>query len=209
MIRPEQCRAARGYLGWTQAQLAKFADVSALSIANFEKGLAGPNGRIGELLEAAFMRAELEFPNEHSVQKRTDNVQMLKGNDALRLLWDDIFFTLKDRNEEVLITHVDEKRTLEKEPQALVEQLKRLQEHKISERLLSCEGDTCYLMPKECYRWMPKELFTFGMSTYIYLDKVAFQIWQESTIILVQSREVARAEKERFEQIWAAAKIPL
>ena len=35
---PEQCRAARGLLGWSQSQLADRANVSRTTIANFEAG---------------------------------------------------------------------------------------------------------------------------------------------------------------------------
>lgn len=37
-ITPEQCRAARGLLGWTQAELAQRVSISAVSIRAFEKG---------------------------------------------------------------------------------------------------------------------------------------------------------------------------
>lgn len=35
-LRPEQCRAARGLLNWTQNQLAAFAGVSRSTIRDFE-----------------------------------------------------------------------------------------------------------------------------------------------------------------------------
>jgi transcriptional regulator with XRE-family HTH domain len=35
-LRPEQCRAARGLLNWTQDQLATFAGVSRSTIRDFE-----------------------------------------------------------------------------------------------------------------------------------------------------------------------------
>lgn len=38
MLSPEQCRAARALLDWTQAQLAQKASLSAVSIRAFERG---------------------------------------------------------------------------------------------------------------------------------------------------------------------------
>lgn len=38
MITPEQCRAARALLNWTQADLAERVSISAVSIRAFEKG---------------------------------------------------------------------------------------------------------------------------------------------------------------------------
>ncbi|WP_395449401.1 multiprotein-bridging factor 1 family protein [Aminobacter sp. UC22_36] len=38
MISPEQCRAARALLNWTQGDLAERVSISAVSIRAFEKG---------------------------------------------------------------------------------------------------------------------------------------------------------------------------
>lgn len=37
-----QCRAARGLIGWSQAQLSEASKVSTASIANFESGKRTP-----------------------------------------------------------------------------------------------------------------------------------------------------------------------
>jgi transcriptional regulator with XRE-family HTH domain len=39
---PEQCRAARGWLGWSQVELAKQANVSVRAVAAFERGEQKP-----------------------------------------------------------------------------------------------------------------------------------------------------------------------
>lgn len=208
MITPQQSRAARGFLNWTQEDLAQASGISKVSIVQFERGQSDLKSNTSRAIEAAFRQADIEFPDAFGLRLRQDNVQILKGTDALKLLWDDIFHALRDGGGEVLITNVDEKRTLEVEPQALMDHLKRLKDNGISERLLSCEGDSCFLMPKEYYRWISKELFTFGTSTYLYADRVAFQMWRESIIVLIQSPDAFEAEKRRFEQLWANATIP-
>lgn len=38
MLSPDQCRAARALLNWTQADLANRVSISAVSIRAFEKG---------------------------------------------------------------------------------------------------------------------------------------------------------------------------
>jgi transcriptional regulator with XRE-family HTH domain len=38
LLSPEQCRAARGLLDWTQEELAEQADVSRSTIRDFENG---------------------------------------------------------------------------------------------------------------------------------------------------------------------------
>ena len=39
---PEQCRAARALLGWSQSDLAKRSKVSISAIRNFERGMTMP-----------------------------------------------------------------------------------------------------------------------------------------------------------------------
>ena len=42
MLRPEQCRAARGWLQWSQTDLAKAAKVSESTVRDFEAGRRTP-----------------------------------------------------------------------------------------------------------------------------------------------------------------------
>lgn len=52
---PEQCRAARGWLDWSQADLASAARVSLSTVRDFEKGRRVPIGN-----NLAAMRTALE-----------------------------------------------------------------------------------------------------------------------------------------------------
>lgn len=60
MIAPEQCRAARAWLGWPQPELAKRAKVGLSTLRDFETGARTPipNNRqaIQKALEAAGVR---------------------------------------------------------------------------------------------------------------------------------------------------------
>lgn len=208
MISSDQSRAARGLLNWRQEDLAKAVGISKVSINNFERGVTKLKSETLRAIEIAFSKADIEFPDEHGVRRKTDKVQVFKGDEAVKNLWDDIFFSLKDKGGEVLITNVDEKRALDQEGAILTNHLERLEKAGIHERLLCCEGDTYFLMPRECYRWISKELFTYGTSTYIYADRVAFQIWNEAIIVLIQSRDAHDAEKRRFDDLWDRAMIP-
>jgi ribosome-binding protein aMBF1 (putative translation factor) len=68
MISPEQCRAARAWLGWPQPELAKRAKVGLSTIRDFETATRTPiqNNRqaIQNALEAAGVR--LLFDNERA-----------------------------------------------------------------------------------------------------------------------------------------------
>jgi transcriptional regulator with XRE-family HTH domain len=58
-----QCRAARGLLGWSQAQLAEASKVAIKTIADFERGSRTPYDRTLVNVRAAFEAAGVEFTN--------------------------------------------------------------------------------------------------------------------------------------------------
>lgn len=53
----EQCRAARGLLGWSQGDLAEKSGVSRVPLANFEAGHSKPYQRTIEKLRSALEQA--------------------------------------------------------------------------------------------------------------------------------------------------------
>jgi DNA-binding transcriptional regulator YiaG len=60
---PEQCRAARGWLAWTQANLAKRAKVSLSTVKDFEKRRRTPIPNNLEAMRRALEAAGIEFTN--------------------------------------------------------------------------------------------------------------------------------------------------
>lgn len=57
VIRPCQCRAARGLLDWTQDHLAQSAGVSRSTIRDFESGRHALHRSTATLIEAALHQA--------------------------------------------------------------------------------------------------------------------------------------------------------
>jgi transcriptional regulator with XRE-family HTH domain len=60
---PAQCRAARGLLGWSQAQLAEASKVATKTIADFERESRTPYDRTLADVQKAFEAAGVEFTN--------------------------------------------------------------------------------------------------------------------------------------------------
>lgn len=205
MITKEQCRAARGLLNWTQQDLADHAGMSKTAINNFERGTNTIRSESLTAIRLAFERLEIEFIGDYGVQKTRDTVKILKGANALPLLWDDVFETMKDSGGEILIAHLDERLSHELHSDTLEEHLERLQVYGITERLLVCEGDSYFLQPAPYYRWLRKDVFQAGITTFIYKDKVALQLWQDAMIVVIHSAVASRAEAMRFEEMWKNA----
>jgi transcriptional regulator with XRE-family HTH domain len=62
-VSPEQSRAARALLSWSQIKLAKRARLSESTIRNFEKRRFTPAPRNLAAIRAALERAGVEFTN--------------------------------------------------------------------------------------------------------------------------------------------------
>jgi transcriptional regulator with XRE-family HTH domain len=63
-VTPEQCRAARGLLNWTQADLSARVSISAVSIRAFEKGGEMRESNM-KLLRLTFEAAGVQFIPEN------------------------------------------------------------------------------------------------------------------------------------------------
>lgn len=61
LLTSQQCRAARGWLDWSQDELAKKSGVSRRAIAEFERGLSVPHDRTLRDVRAAFESGGIEF----------------------------------------------------------------------------------------------------------------------------------------------------
>jgi ribosome-binding protein aMBF1 (putative translation factor) len=64
VITPKQCKAARAFLGWSQADLADKVRVVQKTIADFEREARTPQRRTIEDIKMIFEKAGIRFKNE-------------------------------------------------------------------------------------------------------------------------------------------------
>lgn len=60
-ITPEQCRAARGLISWSQADLARAAGLARITVARFERNPLDTQEDAIEALQTALETAGIEF----------------------------------------------------------------------------------------------------------------------------------------------------
>ena len=65
MVTREQCRAARGLLGWSQAVLAEAALIGIVTVRQFETGAHEPRRLTLHAIRKAFEAAGVEFIDEN------------------------------------------------------------------------------------------------------------------------------------------------
>ena len=61
MISPEQCRAARAWLGWPQPELARRAQVGLSTVRDFETGTRTPIANNRQAIQGALESAGFRF----------------------------------------------------------------------------------------------------------------------------------------------------
>ena len=67
MLAPEQSRAARGWLDWSQDDLARRARVSLSTIRDFEKGRRVPIANNLDAIHRAFQASGVTFDNADDI----------------------------------------------------------------------------------------------------------------------------------------------
>ena len=65
MVTPEQCRAARGLLSWSQQDLAKNARVGVVTVHQLEAGLSQPRRSTIDVIRRALEAAGVDFIDEN------------------------------------------------------------------------------------------------------------------------------------------------
>jgi transcriptional regulator with XRE-family HTH domain len=64
-ISPEQCRAARGLVNWSQSDLAKAADMARSTVTDFERGAREPIPNNLTAIRSVLEAAGVEFIPEN------------------------------------------------------------------------------------------------------------------------------------------------
>jgi predicted transcriptional regulator len=64
VIKPSQCRAARGLLGWNQQDLATRAGVGLVTVHQLEAGSTQPRRATLDVIRRAFENAGVDFIDE-------------------------------------------------------------------------------------------------------------------------------------------------
>lgn len=207
MLTIEQCRGARGILGWTQQDLADASGLSKTAINNFEKGHSDIKAESLRAIRMAFESADIEFLDRDGLRRKSESAEILKGPDALDQLFSDIQENIKGGGD-VLIANVDTGLAGRLSPIKLHEYIETIRKHKIRQRILCASGEHNILGPAEECRWLSPDRKNASFATFIYGEKVAFELWDHAMIVIISSANARQAERERFEHLWNQAQAP-
>lgn len=198
MLTPGQIRCARALLNWTVQDLAQRSDIAAPTITNIETGKTSPNTRTIEKLRATFEDAGLMFTARGGVDM-AEQITTIKGENWYAQLLDNVINTLAhERHKQLLIEFSDDR----KSPPAIVQMYRDMRAAGIKMRQLVEFGNDYLQGPVEEYRWIPKENFK-NWVVLVYGDKVAVSIENESGCVIINDKDLAAAERNKFDLMWS------
>jgi transcriptional regulator with XRE-family HTH domain len=205
----EILRGARGILGWSVAELAAKSNVSVATINSFEQNSVSRRG--AKLSQTTVLKILYALENagievtEDGVRRKDLKSFVLRGEDANKLLLDDIYKTLKDKGGEVLISGLSENKPGDATYELVVSHVNRLKKTGITERLLIAKGDTNLIAPKEWYRWFPDDQFNTS-PFYLYGNRLALAEWEApQKVIVIDNPNLAKTYRVMFDAIWKRA----
>jgi len=205
MIDHRQIRAARALLNWSQADLARAADMATSSIKNTESESSSARRETLARIFEAFDSNGVEFLPGTGVRLKNHIVAVHEGKRATTELLDNIFqHASVSPDREVCIIGIDEAFSAEIDgTDHLLRHLDRLTKAGIRERVLVCEGDTCFIAATECYRWLPRAYFTRSSPIYIYGDRIAIHSGSlRRRTIIIEARPLAQHMRMIFSLLW-------
>ena len=203
MITIEQCRAARGLLGWTQQDLADACGLSKTAINNFEKSHSDIKAESLRAIRMAFESLNIEFLGQEGLRRTNEHTEILKGATCYHELIDDILLSATNEGDALLIIdtnqYAEEVMPQEKLNSCIAQLLERGVQTKIitaPNSKVAASGATTRTSA-ETYKYMP--------SIFIYADKFSEQRTKNQFLTLTVSSDESKAMREKFETIWAEA----
>ncbi len=207
-IAVEQIRAARALLQWSQKELARKSNISIATLQNIERNLSHPRPDTLQNIRTALEIAGICFLPSLGVKLSAGEVgtRIFEGQNALFLLWNDIYDTLEP-GEERLINGVEENTFLKNESR-FDDMMKRYKDKGISGRILSKYGDSNFADPSSYYRWVPKEQFS-ALPYFVYGTKYALLLWEPVLrVLVIDNAAIAASYRQQFNVLWDEAYIP-
>jgi DNA-binding XRE family transcriptional regulator len=198
-INPDQIRAARALLKWSQNDLAIRSGVSLPTIANIEVEKQQASTTTQDKLAAAFDEAGIELI-EGGVRKRQDIVHILEGDDCYLRMLDEAYLALATTKGEILFSASNERRT----PTDVLEKFRLMRRGGVHFRSLIQDQDTYLMGPINEYRWMIESLFVNSDVKAIYGDCVAYLMtWKDrKRVIILKDTRIADEQRRLFNYIW-------
>lgn len=140
-------------------------------------------------------------------EKEETEVEVIKGKNVIRTIYNDIHRVLRERKETLYAMGIEETKFLEFDEIGIRQHILKMKKNKLKEKLLSKETASFFFPGAQSeYRLIPDYLFNPN-PTHIYGNNVAIIIWGDPTYgIIIRSKQVADANRKYFQILWETAR---
>lgn len=205
-LTPEQIRAARAMLNWSQAHLSDLVGMSKTSIVNIKAG----RNSLGEsnmlMLLDIFESAGLEFISG-GVRWREEEINVLKGLEGIRKFLQLVYRTASTEGGSFLVYGVDEELFSKASNAAGIrdwyrEKMKHIDN--LSFKVIIKESDPNSFAADHCeYRRMPDDYIVDVAPFYVMGDYLVHIIFHsEPRFYLIKSQDLVKSYSALFEYLW-------
>jgi transcriptional regulator with XRE-family HTH domain len=207
VITSRQIRAARGLIGWTQANLAESTALSRSTIAAIENDTGNPTLDIINRIRTVFEDNQVEFLSQEGVRFRQPIIYEDDLPGANRRLLEDIYtvstkFKFKTNVSDILIFGLQEEDAERSVEQYLTNHIERLMAAGLHEKILCGPATRTFVAPRAWYRRLP-DLDPSQSPIHIFGDKVAIVHWRpKEFVIVIESKPIAATCRAMFYQLW-------
>ncbi|MDX2027203.1 MAG: helix-turn-helix transcriptional regulator [Alphaproteobacteria bacterium] len=203
-IRPEQIKAARALLDWSQGDLAKATGLSITTIRNIESGDMSPRSATAQVIFQIIESVGIEFTEGEGVRKRNDEIRVLQGPNSCEAFYDDLFQTVRKNSGDIAM--------MIKSQDMLAEFLGFTQMQELADMahikcLLSQMPPAAFTIPSIPFRITAKHNIS-PTPCVIYGDKYALVILDGITaprFVVFKSTTAAQSYRDHFLALWEGA----
>jgi len=206
-ITPKKVRGARAMLGLSQAELAKRAGLSKLTINDYENETKSPRQTTLTDIKRTLEEMGIEF-TRYGVQEKHDLVTVLEDKDSVIRFFDDVYYIMREEGGELLEYGINEERFDELQGDTARPHILRMSQlqktNNYTCRCLISENDDNV---SECsyaeYRQLPEKYF-MEIPFFVYGRKIAIVLWESTPtrIIILNDPELNKAYRKQFDALW-------
>ena len=204
-----QIRAARGVLNWSQEELAEASTLSIATIRKLELGNISPRGNTNQLICQAFENAGLEFIEPNGVRQRPEEIFVYQGEDGVKEFFDDVYETSLKTGLDVVQVWSSSQSFYDLVGDYRAFHAERMMAARDRFAVKAIVTETFDPPPSPyCEGRFLSRHFVDSVPFYVYGDKYAIipvVSGDNKKIIVIHSREAAKAFRLQFDSMWDKA----
>ncbi len=204
-----QIKMARAYLGWSQEELSEATGVGISTIRKMETGHI-LRGKTTEAICRAIEKEGLEFVEPEGVRRRSNDVELIKGQDSVEIFFEAMLKTVREEKGEIASMMASQEllaSSIGCGQSAKFERLMRLNTHADILCLLPDTASCSLTMPEVRFRRIEKD--KIGLApTFIYGKKHAVVVPNDDEgfqFVVFHSSTLTFSYRAHFLSLWKNA----